>query len=60
MPAYILIALMYVGSAHSAGSITTAEFADERSCVQAARAAKEKFDGWASTLYFVCVPKGSR
>lgn len=55
--AYVLIMLMYVPSAHTAGSITTAEFSNAAACQSAGTAAKKEFDGWGSTLYFVCAPK---
>lgn len=55
--AYILIMLMYVPSGHTAGSLVTAEFSNAASCQAAGDAAKSKFDGWGSTLYFVCSPK---
>lgn len=54
---YVLIMLMYVPSSYSAGLIATAEFASEQRCEAAAQVAKSKFDGWGSTLYYVCMPK---
>lgn len=54
---YVLIMLMYVPSVHASGSLGSAEFSDQKSCLSAASAAKAKFDGWGSTLYYVCEPK---
>jgi hypothetical protein len=49
--------LMWVPSAHSSGSVASAEFSTLERCEQAAELADKKFSGFASSFYHVCVPK---
>jgi hypothetical protein len=54
---YVLLMLMWTPSMHTAGAVTSAEFANKASCIAAAQSAEKKFNGWGSTLYWTCEPK---
>lgn len=41
------------------GGATSSEFDTQAACENAGRASVEKFGGFATNVYFVCVPKAS-
>lgn len=57
MTVYVLILYAWTLSAHAGGGLGTAEFTSKDRCEAAAVEAKKKFDGFYSSMYYVCVPK---
>lgn len=57
MQTWILLMMMWVPSTHASGAVTSAEFSSLVRCEDAAHEAEHKFNGFASTLYYVCVQK---
>lgn len=60
MKSFILLMMIWTPTGYSTGSIGSAEFASQSACEFAASRAREKFTGYKSTIYHVCVPKDDR
>lgn len=54
---YVLLFLMWSPSQHAGAGLLSAEFTSKERCETAAEEAARKFNGWASSAYWVCMPK---
>ncbi|MDH2313353.1 hypothetical protein [Methylobacterium brachiatum] len=56
--ATILILYLATSSSSTGMAVTTAEYGSPAACEEAGKAAKSRFGGWATGVYWSCSPKG--